>query len=288
MRYLVLALKGAAYGITHIVPGLGGGFILILLGIYEEFVEAVGNLVTDRARWREYIPFLGSLGVGMVASMVVFSSLINTLLTRYPAASMFFFMGLMVGTIPPVLKMHEDMRSSLGRGAALLLGLLAVVALRLAKPESAGSGLGIDINSPGGMLYNGATSFVAGGASVTPGLDGTYILLLAGTYEPFTGALKQLASLVIRWTALLPTGLGAVLGILTFSKLIDTAIKRAPATSYYCILGLVAGSVYGLWPHEAARVAPLWIAVAFVAGLLLALVFGKPAEGKQMHAPGKE
>ena len=71
MKYLVLVLKGMAYGLTHIVPGLGGGIVMILLGVYEPFVDALGNFFLRRDRWGEYIPFLVSLGIRMAIAVVV-------------------------------------------------------------------------------------------------------------------------------------------------------------------------------------------------------------------------
>ena len=76
MRFLVLGLKGVVYGITHIVPGLGGGLILILMGIYEQFVDSLGNILVDRRRWRERLAFLVPLGLGMVVGMIVLAKLI--------------------------------------------------------------------------------------------------------------------------------------------------------------------------------------------------------------------
>ena len=277
---MVLGLKGIAYGITHIVPGLGGGLILILLGIYEQFVDALGNFFVNRQRWREYLSFLVPLGIGMVMGMLVLAKLIDSMLEHYPAATMFFFMGLLVGTIPSVLRMHGDMRLTTGRGIALLLGLLVVVGLGALEPQRRQTGSVRAITGTGGIVYNAFVSFLAGGASVTPGLDGSYVLLLGGTYGAVIEAVAALSELVIRWGALLSTAIGAVLGIVSFSKLIDMALKRAPAVSYYAVLGLVVGSVYGLWPHDPRRASILALALAFVGGLVLALLFARPVEGQ--------
>ena len=170
MHYLVLILKGIAYGITHIVPGLGGGLILILMGIYEQFVDALGNFFVKRDRWKEYLSFLIPLGIGMVIGMIGLAKIITVVLGRYPAATMFFFMGLLIGTIPPVLKLHGDMRPSLSRIAALAGGVILVVILRALDPSE---GRAVDISTVRGSAYNAIVSFVAGGASVTPGLDGS-------------------------------------------------------------------------------------------------------------------
>lgn len=287
MRLLVLVLKGMAYGITHIAPGLGGGLVLILLGIYEEFVETVGNLLILPRRWKKHLAFLLPLGVGMVIGMVILAKLITVAWEAYPAATMFFFMGLLVGTIPSVLRIHDDMRLTVGRSVSLLFGVLLVVVV---------SGLGSAIlgprslerlSTPGGTLYNLAVSFLAGGASVTPGLDGSYILLLGGTYAAIVEAVSELMHMTVHWGPLASTGLGAILGILMFSKLIDIAMKRVPAVSYYCILGLIVGSVYGLWPQEPARLGVGFLIVAFIVGLILALLLGKSPKEQDESGPNQ-
>jgi len=271
VRFLVLVLKGIAYGLTHIVPGLGGGLILILMGIYEQFVDAIGNFFVDRERWKDHIAFLVPLGIGMVLGMIGLAKVITIVLERYPAATMFFFMGLLIGTIPPVLRMHDDMRPTIGRVAALVCGVLVVVAMRIFQPAGEQT---LDIASITGALYNLVVCFAAGGASVTPGLDGSYVLLVGGTYEPILEAVSALTHLEIAWLPLASTGIGAVLGILGFSKLIDTALKRAPSVSYYVILGLILGSVYGLWPQEPAHTSLIVRIAAVAAGAAIALLFG--------------
>ncbi len=273
MKYLILVLKGVAYGVTNLVPAIGGGTILILLRIYEQFVDAWGNLLNFR-RWKEIIPFLFFLGLGAAVGMVALSGLINLLLDNYEAPTMFFFIGLLLGTIPSVLKMHRDMRFTVGRGVALLVGIAFVVAMRIIR-ESTITGSDRGINTPGDFVYNVVVCFLAGGASVTPGLDGSSIFMLGGTYKAITGALSALAHLEIQWATIISTALGAAPGIIIFSRLISAAIKRAPSVTYYAVLGIIVGSVYGLWPKmEGANV---WVLiVAFVVGLALALVFNRP------------
>ena len=250
LKYLVLALKGIVYGVTNLLPGIGGGIILIILGIYEQFVEAVGNFFIDLKRWKEHLAFLIPMGIGAAIGMVVFAKMVTTIMERYPAPTMFFFMGLVIGTIPSVLKMHGDMRFTWGRGLALLLGIALVVAFRFAERQSLQAGWAQNADGIGGALYFLVSNFIAGGASVTPGLDGSYIWILSGTFEPVMEALSALAHLEFHWATLITTGIGAVLGIILFSKLIDTAIKRIPSLTYYVVLGLILGSVYGLWPGD--------------------------------------
>lgn len=272
--YLGLVFKGMGYGITHIVPGIGGGIVLVVMGIYEDFVEAVGNFFVRRDRWRIYIPFILCLGLGMVIAMLALSRVITGVTDAYPVATAFFFMGLLVGTIPRVFTLHDDMRFTPKRGLALVIGLAIVVGFRILQDRvgvrDAGSLTGV-----GGLSYNALTSFVAGGASVTPGLDGTYIWLLAGSYDVIIGAIKQITELNFQWGLLISAGVGAVAGILVFSKVIDSFFKKSPSIAYYAVLGMLTGSVYGLWPTE-QRSANLFVVIAcFVVGTAIAYFMGR-------------
>jgi len=288
MRYLVLILKGMVYGLTHIVPGLGGGLALILLGIYEPFVDAVGNFFLRRDRWGEYIPFLGCVGLGMVITGLCFARVASSLLDKYPAPTMFFFMGLMLGTIPTVLRIHDDMRPSAGRVLALLGGLALVVGIRSLERLGVRGDLASDPNSLSGFAYTVVASFFGGCASVTPGMDGSYVLIITGVYKPILEAITALTQREIRWSILGGLGIGAIAGIVLWSKAVDTAIKRAPSITYYVVLGLVVGSLYGLWPSSTAGASLPVMVLTFVAGLALALVFGRSETAHTANDTGPE
>jgi putative membrane protein len=281
-EYLLLVLKGMAYGVTNLVPAIGGGTILILLGIYERFVDAWGNLWNWK-RWKKIIPFLAVLLVGAAIGMIALSKLINYLLNQYEIPTMLFFIGLLLGTIPSVFKMHGDMRLTVGRAESLVVGVAVVVLLRIVREQTLAASAR-EIQNASGFLYYVVTSFLAGAASVTPGMDGSSVFMLAGTYEPITAALSALSHLDVHWMTIIATGLGAGPGIILFSKLIDTAIKRAAAVVYYCVLGIIAGSAYGLWPRGMTSASTTTLLVAgavFVVGLALALVFNRPAKAEE-------
>lgn len=284
-QYLILALKGMAFGLSNIVPGLTGGAILIVLGIYAQFVDAVGNLVTRPERRREYLLFLGALGLGAAIAMVGLARLMTWLLDWRPVLMMFLFKGLLLGTVPSLLRMHGDMRLTPGRLLAAAFGLALVVGFRALERQGLHAELMADPRSLPGMLYTLATAFLAGAANITPGISGSYVFLLAGTYGPIMEALSALARFSIRWEILAPTGLGAVLGIVVCSKLIDTALKRIPAATAYTILGLLLGSVYGLWPEGALqRENPLLLAAALAVGLALALLLARHGAEPTRHS----
>ncbi len=132
-----------------------------------------------------------------------------------------------------------------------------------------------ELSTPAGLAYNFFASFLGGGASVTPGLDGSYVLLLMRTYNAVIGAVADLMHFQIHWGILITLGVGAVAGIVLFSKLVDTLLRRARGVVYYAILGLVVGALYGLWPENVVTGGILSYIVAFVVGLVVALLLGR-------------
>lgn len=279
LHHLIVAFKGMAFGLSNIVPGMTGGAILIVLGIYEQFVDAVGNLAVNKARRREYLTFLAVLGLGAAVAMIGLARVLSMLLDWRPVLMMFLFIGLLLGTIPSLRNLHNEMRITPRRLIAAGIGLVVVIAFRALERQGFHALLAADTQSVTGMLYALLTAMVAGAANVTPGISGSYVFLLAGTYEPILEALSAMARLDIRWEVLVPTGAGAVLGIAVSCKLIDAALKRAPAMAAYTILGLLLGSVYGLWPDQALqRENPASILFALVLGMVVPLLLGRRAQ----------
>lgn len=311
LGYLILVLKGIVYGVTNLLPGIGGGLILIVLGIYQQFVSSVGNFFLDLKNWRKNLAFLIPLLIGAAIGMVVFAKGVTYVMENYNVISMFFFMGLVIGTIPSVLKQTGDMRLTFKRLVALVLGMLVVVLFKYAERQSLQAGWNTNANSLGGFLYCFVCNLLAGGASVTPGMDGSYVWMLTGIYQPVMEAIGSVTGLKdifasagvlpalssVHWAMLLATGFGAIIGMIFFSKLIDLAIKNKPSGTYYFILGLVIASIYGLWPSTqiAGKTAgPLWpigaavnpmdivlIVLFFAIGLAITLFAGARPEARQ-------
>jgi len=277
MEFVNLFLKGIVVGVANVIPGVSTGTFLVLLGIYDELIEAVGNFFTNKERLERHLLLLFPLGVGTVGGTLAFANLATLVLDRYPVPAQFFFIGLILGSIPSVIQMHHDMKPSTRRVIvfAVGLGLAALVGLG-GKGEMLGR-FSASASSLQGLLYFGMVGFFAGGAVITPGMSGSYIFLLAGTYEPIMQALASLTQPPIRWGVIVSVAAGASVGVLVFSKLIGLALKRQPAVTFYAILGLICGSFVGLWPagldvsvSSFASVLPLG------SGVVIAYLLGKP------------
>jgi len=250
VKFVVLILKGMVVGIANVIPGVSAGTFMVLVGIYNQLIEAVGNFLSDREGLKSRLLFLFPLGVGVVVGTLAFAKLATFVLDRYPVPAQFFFIGLIAGGVPSVINMYHDMKVSLGRAIAFLVGLGLAILVGLAGRGQVTGDSAIEASSLQGLIYFGVVGFFAGGAVMTPGMSGSYIFLLAGTYEPIMQALDSLTQPPVHWGVIVSVAVGAGLGVLLFSKLIGLILKRRPAVTFYAILGLVCGSFVGLWPVE--------------------------------------
>lgn len=281
MRAVTLFLKGMVVGIANVIPGVSTGTFMVLLDLYDELIEAVGNFLAEKEGRRNKLLFLIPFGVGVAVGTLAFAKLATFVLGQYPVPAQLFFIGLIAGSIPSVIKMHHDMRPSAKRVIVFAVGLGLAILVGLGARSKTLEHFSADVSSLQGLLYFGVVGFLAGGAVLTPGLSGSYIFLLAGTYEPIMQALDSLTQPPIHWGVIISTAVGAGLGILICSRLIGLALKRQPAATFYAILGLICGSFVGLWPAGLGMSTPSLVSVAtLLLGAVIAYLLGRPARGR--------
>lgn len=284
MKILLLVLKGIAVGVSNVIPGVSAGTLLVLLGIYDQLIEAVGHFLTNGARRKEYFRFLLPLVLGAVGGVLAFANLISFLLEQHLVPTQFFFIGLILGSIPTVIGMHGDMRPSVVRVVAFGLAVGLVVLLSAGERHGIGESFGADTPALLALSLFVGVGFFAGGAMVTPGVSGAYVFLLTGTYGPIVQALASLTRPPVQWGVIVAVSGGAALGILICSRLIDLVLKKYPAVTFYAILGLICGSFVGLWPADLDLPASSLVGIpTFTGGAIIAYLLRKPVrnEGKR-------
>ncbi len=244
MRYVWLFLKGLAMGAADVVPGVSGGTIAFVTGIYDQLLgsirrvdaEAVRLLLKQgpKAAW-EHIngTFLVVLGSGVLVALLSLAKGIHYLLLNYPTWLWAFFFGLILASIVHVGKeiRHWNMGS---------IGLLAVGAVFAGWISTAAPGS----IEPTPLIVLGAGS-VAICAMILPGISGSFILLLMGLYEPILGALKNLDLGVM---ALF--GGGAVVGLMLFSRLLTWLLATYHNLTFAILTGFMVGSLLKVWPWK--------------------------------------
>jgi putative membrane protein len=239
-------VQGLLMGSADIVPGVSGGTVALIVGIYERLVSsiragasaAVAALRIDRERvrerlaeihWRLVLP----LGAGIGTALVIGARFIPQLMESYPVQMRALFFGLIAGSlIIPWRRMHHHLPVHY---AAVLIGALVAFLLVGFPPR--------EISDPSLIVVFAAAS-VAICAMILPGVSGSFLLLVMGIYEPTLRAVNARDLLYIAVFAA-----GAVIGLGVFSKLLEYLLEHYHDMTMAVLVGLMAGSLRALWPY---------------------------------------
>ena len=250
---LILFFKGVIVGVANIIPGVSGGTIAVITGVFDPIIEALNTLFKKFVR---NLKFIIPLGLGAVIGVIGFSKLVGYSLEHFPLQTGFFFIGLVLGSVPLIYASLSQ--SGKFRGGYLIpfaLCALAVVALAVTQtyfvPEDQAAGTLPDMSFIvfikyffGGML--------SAGAMVVPGVSGSLVMMLLGLYDDVLAMISGITSfgdkaLMLRaFLCIIPMALGIIAGIFTIAKIIGWLFKKYRTGTYYGILGLLAGSVLAL------------------------------------------
>jgi len=280
---------GGAMGIANIIPGVSGGTIAVVFGIYEELMEALSGFISDKEKRWHYIRFLVLVFSGALVSIFLFARLLAWAFDNYELITVYFFLGLIIGSIPVVVRAHPDMQIKSNRIIAFLGGLIIVVALaQLQGSEGVVQGatsqelLRLNWSNYLYFVFSGA---VAASAMIIPGLSGSFILILLGVYRTVLDSLSQISKIrtleaftpeiKVQIGIIITLAIGVVGGILGFSRLMNWALKHYPALMMYFILGLIIGSLYQIYPGFEFSLQGGAAVISLFIGLLIAIRFGK-------------
>jgi putative membrane protein len=275
-----------AMGVANIIPGVSGGTIAVVFGIYEDLMEALSNFLTDKQNRWQYIKFLALIFGGALISILSLARLLSWSFEHYPLPTVYFFLGLIIGSIPVVFKSHSDMQVKPTRIISFLFGFLLVVILALLQ-DSSGESASVSQMSQLGLfnyLYFIFCGAVAASAMIVPGVSGSFILILLGVYWQVLDALSGLTSslfstgltaeMVARLSILSSLAIGVVIGILVFARLMNWALKKHAAVTMYLIIGLIIGSIYQIYPGYEISVQGSASVLTFIIGIIISLKFG--------------
>lgn len=250
LKYLTVGIKGACMGAADVIPGVSGGTIAFIMGIYDEFVgsiaridaTAVKMLFSGRIRdfWKHINgTFLVSLVLGIGVSVVALAGLMQTLLTNYPIQTWAFFFGLIVASSIFILRGISDWR--IRDFGFLAMGLLLGVVVCTLSPTQ----------TPDDLWFIFLSGALAICAMILPGISGSFILLILGKYQYIMGVITNVVSGVDMGRNLLILGVfmvGAVVGILGFSKFLHWLLARWHRTTLIVLAGFIIGSLVKVWP----------------------------------------
>ncbi len=281
------ALGGVLMGLANLVPGISGGTMLLAAGVYHAFVDAVAEITTFRLR-RQAIVTLGAIGGAAALAILLLAGPTRTLVLEHRAAMYSLFIGLTLGGVPLVLRLARPVDGSFVAAAACTTAAMVLL------------GVGEPAGSTEPSLLRLLLSGLAGAsAMVLPGISGGYLLLLLGQYVPILGAIDRLkqaalgaagpdiAALVPALQILLPVAAGAAVGIVGVSNALRWLLHHHARPTLGALLGLLLGSVVGLWPFaEPAAPGPAR-AQALAPGGTADLAAHRAPLSRRMPGPGE-
>lgn len=231
-------------GASDVVPGVSGGTMALILGIYQELIFSIKSFDLKalelflKGRWRELSshvawPFLASVGGGILVAIFSLARLLSWLLHNHPTFVWSFFFGLVAASVIVVSRDIERWRTSVvasllggGAGAYVLVGLIP-----LQTP-----------NAPWYLVLSGAVAICA---MILPGISGAFVLVLLGKYHYVLEAVNQRDFLVLSLVAL-----GAAIGIMLFSRILGWLLARHHDHTMGFLMGLMVGSLRKIWPWK--------------------------------------
>ncbi|MEN8216216.1 MAG: DUF368 domain-containing protein [Pseudomonadota bacterium] len=246
MNKIILATKGFCMGAADVVPGVSGGTMAFILGIYEQLIAAIRSfdvvwlqhvfkLEMKPALQRPHFGFLIPLVIGIFCALIFFTRVIPlpTLLHTHPEAIYGLFFGLIVGSViallPEAKRFDASMVFFLSIGT--LLGWFIVTL--------------VPTNTPDAAWFIFLCGMLAISAMLLPGISGAFILLILRKYDTILNAIGHFNLMV-----LIPFGLGALTGLVVFSRFLGWLLERFYRATLLVIIGVLIGSLWVIWPFQ--------------------------------------
>ena len=241
---LILFIKGVVLGVAFVIPGVSGGTLAVLLGIYEELIEAASNFYKNMVNFKKYFMYLLPIGLGIIFSVAVFAKLIKFGLDKAPIITILIFLGMIIGGIPALVRNVKGTKINLKDMTLMLVGIIIVISMLIFHKSNSNVVLtNMSITGYITLLLVGAIAAVT---MVVPGISGSFTLMLIGYYEPILNLVNDITSfknlgpnLILIFTFML----GVFIGIIFISKIIEWCLKHYKRETYYAIIGFVLSSI---------------------------------------------
>ena len=244
-----LFFVGIILGVANIIPGVSGGTLAVVFNIYDRIIGLISlNIKKIISEWKFILP----IGLGMVAGIIGFSKVITFLFENYPMQTNLFFVGIIAGSIPLVLRkikssiqetqVKKNKKPYTSTVICFLVALAVMIVMAFFKDISGSSIIYTELSVKlfFTLMISGAVGAVA---MIIPGISGSFLLLALGTYATVIGSLSD-----FNIPLMIPTAIGILLGLLCGAYLVRTLMEKVPAQTYGSILGLVVGSIFTVFP----------------------------------------
>ncbi len=266
-------------GLAMLVPGVSGGTMILVMGLYDEFISSVADVTRFRFT-RRNVTFLAVVGGAAVVVIATLAGTLSRAVTLHQSAMFSLFIGLTLGGVPLLVRLLKGLSASSTVGVALGLSMMIVIALTNHEPPSA-PGVKAAV-AAGEFVINPhyprdlAAGALGMSAMVLPGISGAYMVLLLDRYETILASISLAKDYALSMgrrgdapvflSVLIPTAIGAIVSLICLSNLLKWMLRRHEKPTLGLLLGILLGSVVGIWPFDATSQP-----ADYAAGALLAI-----------------
>jgi len=272
MEFIKLAGIGLVLGITTTIPGVSVGTIAVVLNVFYRLIEVITpNIKKILAAWKFLLPLI----IGVIAGIIIFSRVITFLYANYRVPTYWFFIGIIVGSLPLLYRRVCKPDSVLPVFSSVICGFIALalmIVLAILKPgEEAAVSTVLTPQLFGTLTIGGVLAAIA---MIIPGISGTFLLLVIGLYRTIIQAVSDFNIPLIA-----PVGLGAIIGLLSGAAFVRFLMKKVPKQTYGAVLGLVVGSVIVLYPGGlGSGITIIFSVLSMLVGGTISFVLGRQKE----------
>ena len=259
--------RGMVMGASDVIPGVSGGTIAVLLGIYDRLISSISGIFSKD--WKKHLSFLIPLGIGMAAAVLLLSKVIEWLFEHYPGPTKFFFLGLIIGILPYLFQQANVKNTfKINHYILLLIGAILISMMIFLQPHE---GTVITSRSASTYVLLFFSGMLGSAAMILPGISGSLVLLIIGVYSTVISAISNLELDVMA-----VVGLGIICGVLLVSKIIHFCLEHYRNATFALIIGLVIGSIVVVFPGWPMGISTMLLSiVVFAAGLFVAYILGR-------------
>lgn len=260
MNFFIDVLKGIALGSGCILPGISSGVLCVVFGIYDKLVNSIINIFKD---FKKNFLFLFPIFIGISIGVLLFGNILRYLFSSYENIIKCIFAGLILGSIPTLIK-NECKEHSFKLHYliySIITLLFSILLIYIEYSFSTFSSFNIN------FLYLFISGFLMSIGVVFPGVSSTVILMCLGVYPLYLEAVS-----LLNFSILLPMGLGLLLGCIIFLNIINFFMSKFSSQTMYSIIGFVIGSILILLPNNLSIINTLLLGFGFIISLFFSKI----------------
>lgn len=262
VKLLFQVLQGALVGLGAVLPGISGGVLCVVFGIYKTIMEFLAD---PFRKLKTHFSILLPFGIGAVIGFLGIANILSILLEKYPAPSVCVFIGLIGGMLPSLFReageQGRDKKSFIAMGIAMVAIFALLITLKV-----------LSVSITPNFFWYLFCGFCLALSVIAPGMSFSTLLMPLGLYEPFVAGIGH-----FDFAVLIPGGIGALLTVILFAKAIDTLFKRHYSVAFHAIAGVVIATTIMIIPVSGFNSVGNTIVnlICIVAGVIAALALDK-------------